>query len=233
MSRPPRDRKGRPSAQPPSADAPSVGAIIAGIAGLAGAIGLGYLLGSASRDDDEEVKETQRELSQERQRLQLRHQLISQRQAGHSYYPAVYSNNNASAPAPAPPASLAAHRERKEADDRAEGVAKRPLDQRPEGIPASSSSPAVRSSSSSSASGVSISAPMPRPASAAAGSPDYHHLSQQLDDATLCKVCMDAPMDCVLWPCRHQCCCFSCSQQLEHCPICRDSFTSAERVYRA
>jgi hypothetical protein len=224
MSRPPRERKDRGPA--PSSAGPSVGAIIAGIAGLAGAIGLGYLLGSASRDDDDEEKETQREVDQHRQQQQQRQQLISQRQAAHSYYPAQFSSSNTSA------SQAPSQAERKEGEP-SQASAKPPQGQRAEGgIPSShSASPLISSSDASS--GVSISDPIPRSASAAPQSADVHHLTQQLDDATLCKVCYDSPLDCVLWPCRHQCCCFSCSRQLSECPICRSPFTSAEKVYRA
>ena len=240
MSRPPRERKVRPPSDctPGGGEGPSVGVIIAGIAGLAGAIGLGYLLGSTSRDDAEEEKETQREVDAHRSRLQQQQQRQQQQQqqqqqqVNHSYYPAHFSSSSSSI------SSASRHTEVKEATDHSLAATKAYEDeaarraQRGEGVPLSLSSSS--SSSSSSSPSVSISAPIPAPPPASAPpAHDAAHLAQQLEDATVCKICYTEGMDCVLFPCRHQCCCFACSRQLQECPLCRTNITSVERVFRA
>ena len=204
---PQRGRRGRsPGGCPPTADGPSLGTIIAGIAGLAGAIGLGYLLGSSSRDDSDEEKETAREVQAQRQRVQR---------------------------------TSAQDAERKDAHDRSQSAAVKAY-QEHAGGGAGSSSAALGSSSSGPVAIAAFPSSVPSSSSSSSSadpscssSSGNATLQQQLDDAVLCKVCYDAPMDVVLWPCRHQCCCHSCSEQLTHCPVCRSEFTSAERVYRA
>ncbi len=37
----------------------------------------------------------------------------------------------------------------------------------------------------------------------------------------MCKVCMDAPVDCVLLDCGHMLTCVRCGRQLAECPVCR------------
>eukprot|EP00435_Cladocopium_sp_Y103_P053140 s1416_g16.t5 len=47
-----------------------------------------------------------------------------------------------------------------------------------------------------------------------------------------CVVCLEAPRQILLMPCRHVCCCKDCAERLERCPICRTETKSlAEAVY--
>jgi hypothetical protein len=57
--------------------------------------------------------------------------------------------------------------------------------------------------------------------------------SNDIDDEAICKICYDAPLDCVLVPCRHQCTCIKCGDALDYCPICRTEIEEVIRVYRA
>jgi len=42
-----------------------------------------------------------------------------------------------------------------------------------------------------------------------------------MDDDSLCKICMDSPIDCVMLECGHMCTCTNCGKQMAECPICR------------
>ncbi|CAF2975271.1 unnamed protein product [Rotaria sp. Silwood2] len=55
--------------------------------------------------------------------------------------------------------------------------------------------------------------------------------SEQSDE-NLCKVCMDAPIDCVFLNCGHLCTCVDCSQQFSECPLCRSFIIRAVRVFK-
>ncbi|CAF4307618.1 unnamed protein product, partial [Rotaria sp. Silwood2] len=55
--------------------------------------------------------------------------------------------------------------------------------------------------------------------------------SEQSDE-NLCKVCMNAPIDCVFLNCGHLCTCVNCSQQLSECPLCRSFIIRAVRVFK-
>lgn len=52
-------------------------------------------------------------------------------------------------------------------------------------------------------------------------------------DAACCDVCIDAPKTHMLQPCGHYCICMSCLDMLtdQRCPVCRERFHSAPRVY--
>lgn len=52
-----------------------------------------------------------------------------------------------------------------------------------------------------------------------------------LDDC--CKICMDAPLDCVLLECGHMATCVECGKQLAECPICRQYVTRVVRTFKA
>jgi len=44
---------------------------------------------------------------------------------------------------------------------------------------------------------------------------------ETMDDDSLCKICMDSPIDCVMLECGHMCTCTNCGKQMAECPICR------------
>ncbi|KAM3961785.1 LOW QUALITY PROTEIN: E3 ubiquitin-protein ligase RNF34 [Aphomia sociella] len=48
-----------------------------------------------------------------------------------------------------------------------------------------------------------------------------------------CKICMAAPLECVLLECGHMAACTRCSTQLAECPICRQYVVRAVRVFRS
>lgn len=56
-------------------------------------------------------------------------------------------------------------------------------------------------------------------------------LSDELED--LCKLCMDAPLDCVLLECGHIATCIECGKKLAECPICRQYVTRVVRTFKA
>jgi len=46
-----------------------------------------------------------------------------------------------------------------------------------------------------------------------------------------CKICMDAPSDCVFLECGHLVTCVTCGEQLDECPMCRSPIVRAVRVF--
>jgi len=46
-----------------------------------------------------------------------------------------------------------------------------------------------------------------------------------------CVVCLEAPRDILLLPCRHVCCCKACADRLERCPMCRAQKTAVTKVF--
>eukprot|EP00301_Raphidiophrys_heterophryoidea_P026714 c9286_g1_i2.p1 GENE.c9286_g1_i2~~c9286_g1_i2.p1 ORF type:complete len:538 (-),score=62.36 c9286_g1_i2:208-1821(-) len=54
----------------------------------------------------------------------------------------------------------------------------------------------------------------------------------EIDDDMCCIVCFERPIDCVLVPCGHSCVCVACSSVLNHdCPVCRNEFRQAVKIY--
>lgn len=53
----------------------------------------------------------------------------------------------------------------------------------------------------------------------------------QVDD--LCKICMDAPIECVILECGHMATCTNCGKVLSECPICRQYIVRVVRFFRA
>lgn len=51
------------------------------------------------------------------------------------------------------------------------------------------------------------------------------------ESSVACVVCLEAPREMLLLPCRHVCCCQACADQLECCPLCRAPKTSCTKVY--
>lgn len=49
----------------------------------------------------------------------------------------------------------------------------------------------------------------------------------------LCKICMDAPVECVMLECGHMATCTACGKQLSECPICRQFVVRIVRTFRA
>lgn len=49
----------------------------------------------------------------------------------------------------------------------------------------------------------------------------------------LCKLCMDAPLDCVLLECGHITTCIECGKKLAECPICRRYVVRVVRTFKA
>ncbi|CAG0898934.1 unnamed protein product [Darwinula stevensoni] len=54
--------------------------------------------------------------------------------------------------------------------------------------------------------------------------------AEELPDSELCKICMAAPMDCVLLECGHMATCTLCGKQMSHCPICQQIVLRAIHV---
>jgi hypothetical protein len=48
----------------------------------------------------------------------------------------------------------------------------------------------------------------------------------------LCKICMDALIDCVLLECGHMVSCTKCGKRLAECPICRQNVVRVVRVFK-
>ena len=64
--------------------------------------------------------------------------------------------------------------------------------------------------------------------------PDQHLPSYSpatLPRASVCCICLDAPANHLVMPCRHLCLCGACGQGLRDCPICRAGIQSIEQVY--
>ncbi|XP_030328265.1 E3 ubiquitin-protein ligase rififylin isoform X3 [Strigops habroptila] len=73
---------------------------------------------------------------------------------------------------------------------------------------------------------------------------DLQHLVSDTDDQTggaglpgteenLCKICMDAPIDCVLLECGHMVTCTKCGKRMSECPICRQYVIRAIHVFKS
>ncbi|RDD47445.1 E3 ubiquitin-protein ligase RNF34 [Trichoplax sp. H2] len=52
-------------------------------------------------------------------------------------------------------------------------------------------------------------------------------------DSDLCKICMDAPITCVLLECGHMVTCTKCGKRLAECPICRQYVVRAVHIFKA
>ncbi|XP_049805708.1 E3 ubiquitin-protein ligase RNF34 [Schistocerca nitens] len=65
---------------------------------------------------------------------------------------------------------------------------------------------------------------------------DNHKSRTELDNLSLqelCKICMDAPIECVILECGHMAACMKCGKQLSECPICRQFVVRVVRTFRA
>ncbi|XP_072044145.1 E3 ubiquitin-protein ligase RNF34-like isoform X4 [Amphiura filiformis] len=54
-----------------------------------------------------------------------------------------------------------------------------------------------------------------------------------VDPDSCCKICMDAPIDCVLLECGHMVTCSKCGKRLAECPICRQYVVRAVHVFKS
>lgn len=64
---------------------------------------------------------------------------------------------------------------------------------------------------------------------------DNQQLTKEMPESVLdlCKLCMDAPLDCVLLECGHIATCINCGKKLAECPICRQYVTRVVRTFKA
>ncbi|NWR45555.1 RNF34 ligase, partial [Regulus satrapa] len=53
------------------------------------------------------------------------------------------------------------------------------------------------------------------------------------DDDSLCRICMDAVIDCVLLECGHMVTCTKCGKRMSECPICRQYVVRAVHVFKS
>ncbi|XP_030558262.1 cell wall protein RBR3 [Drosophila novamexicana] len=56
---------------------------------------------------------------------------------------------------------------------------------------------------------------------------------EKLATDELCKICMDAPIECVFLECGHMATCTNCGKVLNECPICRQYIVRVVRFFRA
>ncbi|XP_026477549.1 E3 ubiquitin-protein ligase RNF34-like [Ctenocephalides felis] len=65
---------------------------------------------------------------------------------------------------------------------------------------------------------------------------EYSQNREKLDDLPtdeLCKICMDAPVECVMLECGHLATCTACGKRLNECPICRQYVVRVVRTFKA
>lgn len=58
-----------------------------------------------------------------------------------------------------------------------------------------------------------------------------HNAKPIRNPSVWCVVCMEAPRETLLLPCRHVCCCQACADRLEQCPLCRSRKTAFAKVF--
>ncbi|XP_049341666.1 E3 ubiquitin-protein ligase RNF34a isoform X3 [Astyanax mexicanus] len=57
--------------------------------------------------------------------------------------------------------------------------------------------------------------------------------TQLFNDENLCRICMDAVIDCVLLECGHMVTCTKCGKRMNECPICRQYVIRAVHVFKS
>ncbi|XP_037547773.1 E3 ubiquitin-protein ligase RNF34 [Nematolebias whitei] len=57
--------------------------------------------------------------------------------------------------------------------------------------------------------------------------------AQLVGDENLCRICMDAIIDCVLLECGHMVTCTKCGKRMSECPICRQYVVRAVHVFKS
>ncbi|XP_037337750.2 E3 ubiquitin-protein ligase RNF34a isoform X2 [Pungitius pungitius] len=55
----------------------------------------------------------------------------------------------------------------------------------------------------------------------------------KIQDDNLCRICMDATIDCVLLECGHMVTCTKCGKRMNECPICRQYVVRAVHVFKS
>uniref|UniRef100_A0A8C2ZY55 RING-type E3 ubiquitin transferase n=1 Tax=Cyclopterus lumpus TaxID=8103 RepID=A0A8C2ZY55_CYCLU len=63
--------------------------------------------------------------------------------------------------------------------------------------------------------------------------PFYGVKAQLAADENLCRICMDAIIDCVLLECGHMVTCTKCGKRMSECPICRQYVVRAVHVFKS
>uniref|UniRef100_H9GU76 RING-type domain-containing protein n=1 Tax=Anolis carolinensis TaxID=28377 RepID=H9GU76_ANOCA len=53
------------------------------------------------------------------------------------------------------------------------------------------------------------------------------------EEDNLCRICMDAVIDCVLLECGHMVTCTKCGKRMSECPICRQYVVRAVHVFKS
>lgn len=56
---------------------------------------------------------------------------------------------------------------------------------------------------------------------------------ENLSEEELCKICWDAPIECVILECGHMACCINCGKQMSECPICKQYVVRVVRFFKA
>lgn len=69
-------------------------------------------------------------------------------------------------------------------------------------------------------------------AAAAAGAAAGAQPPAAAEDSS-CKICFDRAVDCVLLNCGHLCVCLECTAALRHCPMCRQPFERAVKIFKS
>lgn len=59
---------------------------------------------------------------------------------------------------------------------------------------------------------------------------DLEQMVSELRQKTKCKVCLDSEWEVMFQPCNHLCCCRSCGERVETCPVCRSPIESRVRT---
>ena len=47
-----------------------------------------------------------------------------------------------------------------------------------------------------------------------------------------CTICMEKPINSVIIPCGHLCCCYKCGKELASCPICRANIEKIVKTFK-
>lgn len=63
--------------------------------------------------------------------------------------------------------------------------------------------------------------------------PDGEKGPLTVQDDNLCRICMDAVIDCVLLECGHMVTCTKCGKRMNECPICRQYVVRAVHVFKS
>ncbi|XP_034025550.1 E3 ubiquitin-protein ligase RNF34-like isoform X2 [Thalassophryne amazonica] len=66
-----------------------------------------------------------------------------------------------------------------------------------------------------------------------AGTTDGEKVPLTVRDDNLCRICMDATIDCVLLECGHMVTCTKCGKRMSECPICRQYVVRAVHVFKS